>query len=332
MFKTFNKFNTLFIFSAGLLIATIFSPAAIAQVVHKSSDFNHMRTGFPLTGVHTNVECETCHVGGIFKGTPKDCAGCHSPGRRVMAPAKNATHIVTSAPCDSCHNNSISFLGARFNHIGVNPRSCLTCHNGVMAPGKPGGHPVTTSPCDSCHRPNTWLPAGYDHAGVAAGTCANCHNGSNPNIVSKTATHIVTTAACDTCHHNFNTFIGGTFDHATSGVVAGSCDNCHVSGSNGAKTKPGNHIQYNAGVKCDACHTTGYTSFVGPGASSTTMHTTYMNLTACKTCHSANTYLGVTGPKKSVTHDRSSPVPTDCNDAGCHLPGAGGRGTVYSIW
>jgi len=29
-------------------------------------EFNHFATGFPLTGAHTQVRCDRCHVGGVF--------------------------------------------------------------------------------------------------------------------------------------------------------------------------------------------------------------------------------------------------------------------------
>jgi hypothetical protein len=37
-------------------------------------NFDHLKTGFALTGFHTNVRCESCHIKGVFKGTPRDCA------------------------------------------------------------------------------------------------------------------------------------------------------------------------------------------------------------------------------------------------------------------
>jgi hypothetical protein len=313
-----------------MAFALISLPLAVsAQVAHGSSDFNHMKTGFPLTGVHTNVECETCHVGGIFKGTPTACAGCHSPGRNVAAPYKPANHIITNAACETCHTSTVSFLGARFNHIGVQPKGCTTCHNGVgIAPWKPAGHVLTIASCDSCHRSGSWIPAGFDHAGVVpgAGQCGNCHNGST--AIGKPGFHISTVAACDTCHHNFVTFLGAGFNHV--GVVAGSCGTCHNGQSLEAKMQPTNHIPY-TGNACDACHTqtAGYTTFVGPGASTTVIHNT-IAATPCKTCHASGTnYLGVTGKKMSVTHKSSSA--TDCAQGGCHAPG-GGTGISYVRW
>ena len=40
--------------------------------------FNHNNTNFPLTGLHTNVQCNACHVNGVYKGTPANCYTCHA--------------------------------------------------------------------------------------------------------------------------------------------------------------------------------------------------------------------------------------------------------------
>jgi hypothetical protein len=244
---------------------SLFSLSAFAQVAKPTNSFNHMQTGFPLTGAHAKVECETCHTGGLFKGTPKDCAGCHSIGRRVVAPAKKANHMPTTAACETCHTNVVTFQGARFNHIGVQPKACVTCHNGLTAPGKPNGHRPTTSSCDSCHRTSVWLPAGYDHAPPIP-ACETCHTPGGP-ARAKPVDHVFTPVgvSCDTCHKSgFSTFLGATFDHIGANILANTCQNCHVSGKSGAKTRPSGHIP-SASVSCDVCHSaTGYANFSAP--------------------------------------------------------------------
>ncbi len=52
------------------------SSAYAANAVGK--DFDHARTGFQLSGAHRNERCESCHIQGIFKGTPTQCANCHT--------------------------------------------------------------------------------------------------------------------------------------------------------------------------------------------------------------------------------------------------------------
>ena len=43
--------------------------ASVAQQSGRST-FDHLRTTFPLTGVHAVTPCENCHVGGQMAGTP----------------------------------------------------------------------------------------------------------------------------------------------------------------------------------------------------------------------------------------------------------------------
>ena len=41
----------------------------------KQATFSH--TSFPLAGVHASQACASCHATGIYKGTRRDCVGCH---------------------------------------------------------------------------------------------------------------------------------------------------------------------------------------------------------------------------------------------------------------
>ena len=50
--------------------------------------FDHLSTGFPLSGAHQVARCESCHVRGVFKGTPRQCASCHTSVSRVAAPRR----------------------------------------------------------------------------------------------------------------------------------------------------------------------------------------------------------------------------------------------------
>ena len=123
---------------------------------------------------------------GVFKGTPRTCDGCHALGKRVVATPKSTSHIVTDAPCESCHFNTFTFLGARYNHGTAIPGQCLTCHNGRIATGKPADHNVgfkATDSCDHCHRTYAFIPASWNHIGVLPGSCENagCHVAGSGN-------------------------------------------------------------------------------------------------------------------------------------------------------
>lgn len=296
---------------AGLLCLLLFFavPSAMAQQ-QTSPAFNHAATGFLLEGAHLRqVPCESCHIQGIFRGTPRDCATCHRPGGR--APGKTAVHIPTNSACNTCHL-SAAWTPTTFRHQpnqGVTAASCGTCHNGSSATGKPLTHVVTTSACDACHTTNAWIPAGYNHAQAVPGQCATCHN--NSKAKGKPVGHIPTTASCDACHS-----VGVAFAPVSVGVAAmhnnmagpaatGNCSTCHGGGftAQNAQTKPATHIPTND--QCDTCHTSRTT-----WATSNFDHaTSTINVAGiCSSCHGAGVALG-----KPATH-----LPTSQQCDVCH--------------
>jgi len=275
---------------------------ALAQA---SNAFDHLQTGFALTGAHQGVRCESCHVRGLFRGTPRTCAACHTRGGNVASVVMPASHVPITQPCETCHTTN-TFTGARFNHLGIAPGTCATCHNGRSAPGKPGNHVPTSASCDTCHRVASFTPAiRYDHSLAQPGTCATCHNGSSAK--GKPANHVPTTASCDTCHRTTG-WLPATFSH--TGVAPGTCATCHNGSS--AKGKPANHVPTTA--SCDTCHRTtawipatfSHTS-VAPGTCATchngssatgkpTNH--FVTARACDACHTTTAWL----PVRPYTH------------------------------
>lgn len=244
----------------------------------RARDFDHIATGFPLTGAHMRVDCETCHVNGIFRGTPTSCKGCHDVGRIKTATRKPANHIMTALECDQCHN-ARTWTGAIYDHSMVVPGTCISCHNGASAPGKPTSHIVTAESCDACHFTRAWLPASFKHIGVLPGTCVNCHNGST--ATGKPANHVITASSCDSCHST-RAWLPATFDHAN--VAPGTCGTCH-NGST-ATGKPSNHVVTTA--SCDTCHTTNAWVPAGFDHASVTPGT-------CSNCHNGSTATGKPG-------------------------------------
>ena len=124
----------------------------LAQAQPANGKFNHLATGFPLTGAHEKAKCESCHLKGIFKGTPRDCVQCHGTGTRISAVTIPPEHIPVTDACSVCHTTT-RFNGVRFNHASAVPGNCAQCHNGTTpATVKPAGHIVTSASCDACHR------------------------------------------------------------------------------------------------------------------------------------------------------------------------------------
>ena len=68
---------------AGLALLLFSWPSPVPA--QAGSAFDHFTTGFELVGKHRDVPCEGCHVNAVFKGTPRDCVGCHQRGSRHLA-------------------------------------------------------------------------------------------------------------------------------------------------------------------------------------------------------------------------------------------------------
>ncbi len=68
------------------LLLLLAGGTASAQVTGRN--FDHLTTGFELTGAHRLQACESCHVDAVFAGTPRVCAACHAQGSRIGATPK----------------------------------------------------------------------------------------------------------------------------------------------------------------------------------------------------------------------------------------------------
>src|SRR5512137_1305443 len=133
---------------------------ASAQVTGRN--FDHLTTGFELTGAHRLQACESCHVDAVFAGTPRVCAACHAQGSRVGATPKPSTHVDSTDACGACHTTSGWIPASRFDHEEARG-NCATCHNGLGAQGKPASHVATNQDCGACHGKTAWNPARFDH-------------------------------------------------------------------------------------------------------------------------------------------------------------------------
>ena len=206
--------------------------------------FDHDLTRFPLLGVHERTDCETCHVGGRFTGTPTRCAACHDGTTKWAITAKSPLHVPTTAACDDCHR-TWSWLPARMDH-GVVTDRCETCHNGVSAEGKGPNHIQTTSTCSACHNTISWRGANrFDHSGISSG-CFTCHNGVT--ATGKHPGHIASSNDCELCHST-RRWVPAGFDHA--GITSG-CSTCHNGGD--ATGKGSGHFMTSS--DCNECHMT----------------------------------------------------------------------------
>jgi hypothetical protein len=283
--------------------AWIVAAFALFAVDHASaqsavrSNFDHLSTGFPLDQSHRNVDCQRCHVGGVFSGTPRQCSACHARAGLVRATPMPPNHILSTNMCQDCHLETTWAPVRRVDHTQV-VGSCGSCHNGVVADGKSIDHPVTSEQCEDCHRSHAWLPARFDHVNVT-GNCIACHNGTE--ATGKNATHINTTNVCEDCHQTTTWSPVIRVEHLQ---VLGACSTCHNGGP--AEGKPMDHIV--SSDNCDDCHTTNAWSpavfdhaTVSPGT--------------CSTCHN-----GVTATGKHTLHIQTVGECDDCHATTAWIP------------
>ena len=275
--------------AALLLLVHLPQAAGAAQI--GPSKFDHLTTGYELLGAHLIVPCESCHVGAIFKGTPRECVSCHSQGARITATFKGQDHVLSSARCEGCHTEAAWAPASHFDHQEVQG-SCATCHNGVTATGMRPNHIASTTDCGACHSVYGWKPVlTVDHTQVN-GTCASCHNGTV--ATGKPGNHIVTTDSCDNCH---TTLAWKPANVKHVGNIS-NCAACH----NGtiATGKTATHMP--STTQCGACH-----SVVVWKPQTTVDHTQVIG--TCYSCHNGTIAAG-----KATNH----PANTDNTCENCH--------------
>ena len=213
--------------------------------------FGH-QTVFTLVGVHALQPCSACHKNNVYRGTPRECVGCHlADYQKTTAPNHQAAGFSTA--CNSCHRpTDASFKGTAVNHssfllVGVHAtQACSACHKNNVYKGTPrecvGCHLAdyqrTTAPnhqaagfptaCDSCHRPTdaSWRQAVFNHtwfpitSGRHAGRlCVDCHKDpSNFRVFT-----------CLTCH-TLSSVQGEHSGNPAFRYDSQACYSCHPQG------------------------------------------------------------------------------------------------------
>ncbi|MFV2055217.1 MAG: cytochrome c3 family protein [Thiohalomonadales bacterium] len=261
-----ERIRTLSLYTVAISLSLLLLSAS--PVMAASSDFDHFMTGFPLTGAHKRVECESCHQRGVFQGTPKQCNACHN-GR--TAPAASNNHIATTQTCDDCHTTFYWDTNA-VDHSAV-MGVCTSCHQ------LPPRHINSgNSMCDNCHNTLSWASNGFDHSSIAGDSCANCHNGTT--ATGKSAKHILTNQPCENCHRPRGGWGIYKMNHVDLRAV---CSQCHDGKT--ARGRSPSHIATNGA--CDVCHTTNNWNSAGVD------HTALLPGTRCVSCHNGSTARGV---------------------------------------
>ncbi|MCA9514438.1 MAG: hypothetical protein KC635_05810, partial [Myxococcales bacterium] len=152
----------------------------------KPATFDHDQF-WPLTGKHLTATCESCHVGGVYAGTPRDCEGCHRTDYDATTRPAHAS-VGIPANCTQCHDTDDWHTSTFPQHDRLFPITsgrhrnfgCADCHADA------GDYSVFT--CTGCHtgeheisrmnRKHQGEVSGYqstlDQYGVERG-CYHCH-------------------------------------------------------------------------------------------------------------------------------------------------------------
>ena len=141
--------------------------------------FNHNNTPFPLTGAHTTVACNLCHINNVFAGTPTACYSCHQAD---FTGTTNPNHVTAGWPttCTTCHTTT-AWLPATL------PASYHTFF--------PMNHGNANSVCATCHT---------NSADYSVFQCTTCHGNNNaatfrhPNVNG----YVYNSVNCYACHKN----------------------------------------------------------------------------------------------------------------------------------
>ncbi len=252
-------------------------------------------TGFNLETPHKTLDCETCHKGQVFKGTPRDCTSCHRADyERVQNPSHTAGGFPTD--CTGCHKASApTWQGATFTHTtfplaGVHTTQlCGACHKNNVFKGTPRD-------CYSCHRTDYENSKDPPHAAAAfPTTCETCHKFTSPNWQDAGFNHnsattfalagVHVTQPCTACHVN-SVYKGTPRD----------CYSCHKTDFQSSKNPP--HAAAGFAATCDTCHK--YTDPAWKPASfnhntATTFALVGAHASApCAQCHVNNVFKGTT--------------------------------------
>ena len=279
---------------------------------------------WPLAGSHAKTPCASCHDGGQYVGTPRECRDCHGDPHlgqfTVARAATQGTPAAASAAvgaaaekgCSDCHTAE-AWKGA-FDHTKVWPleglhgdAECGACHKEVRV----GDGRVTLrwrlgfQDCGRCHEnvhrkqttnaqlaptaPETVAPpVGETHTFDA---CAQCHSPVDWHEVRSGGT-------------------GGGFDHDPTGFplrgqhAAQSCASCHQ----------GRNLR---GARCVTCHSSPHR---GPQQASP-------DADRCDTCHTTRDWRL---PEALAAHNRTrfplqgQHLTAACRE--CH------RGAANNVW
>ena len=213
-----------------------------------SATFNHVTTGFTLTGAHINLQCAQCHTNNNYNLTSGACINCHlTDFNNTNNPPHKASGFAQD--CSGCHTTT-SWDGATFNHattgyplVGLHVvQPCAACHVN-------NNYNLTSTACWSCHQADYNSANSPPHKGFSQ-DCTTCHGAAILNWTNSTFDHSTTgfalvgvhaTQQCAACHVDNNYTLTST-----------ACIGCHQTDFNGANNPPHQGFPQD----CTLCHGT----------------------------------------------------------------------------
>jgi len=254
------------------------------QIKLTLDQFDHDLTGYPLEGLHMQVDCRKCHEtkltdpmqhdrcsdchddfheGQFVREKYKpDCRECHSvegfsgssytPEKHNEGPFPlEGAHLAT--PCFSCHKKNEEWS---FRNIG---QTCIDCHADVHD-GFLSEQYYPQKTCNQCHSPDGWVQVSFDHHLTGfelqgkhfRTSCVACHKPDTPNAPEIQVPFSGLKTDCFSCHDNIH---DRQFD--VEGVT--DCRRCHGF----EEWRPGNFDHNTArfvlegahiNVACKECH------------------------------------------------------------------------------
>jgi hypothetical protein len=233
---------------SALTAMMLVAPAtAFAQWDTPSRAF-HKDTAFPLEGRHLIVACASCHAGGVTKGTPTTCYGCHWVRRQ-----DDVYRTRLGSACEQCHRPA-SWTAVRWDHAAATGVALNGMHR--------------TIGCDACHKNGRFTSA-------TAGGCISCHRGDYERTKNPNHATAGFSTACESCHRASDVTWHGAVNHSLFFPLVGrhatlDCSSCHAGG-----------VFQGTPDTCYGCHRTLYERTTNPS------HLAAGFGTACEGCHNA---------------------------------------------
>jgi hypothetical protein len=250
--------------------------------------FDHNQTNYPLSGMHTKVDCKSCHKAGSYTKTinTNQCKNCHTDyhmgdfAKNDLSPDCKECHSLQQAfsfssfgiiehekasfnlegghlatPCSACHKSEEKW---KFKFKGT---QCVDCHKDIHQ-GKLSEKYYVKQDCKQCHNSEIWSDVTFEHERTgwklegkhAKSSCRECHfikENISDSVPSQRFASL--TQKCTECHKNI---------HGDQFAVEGEtdCIRCHsvlkdwkINNFNHSKTNfplVGKHVD----VECKACH------------------------------------------------------------------------------